>query len=149
MSFRFLFVFILTFFVLNFSAFSQELTPSEIYEQSEADLVIVGKIDFYDRGYSLTNSEYLDSTFATFRVQKVLRGKYSEKNIEVIFPDHLGFADNSTFIVFITFDMKLVAGNRKLGNCQKTPCFYSKSDWLLDNTKKNFSAVSKLLKIKR
>jgi hypothetical protein len=146
MKLRFIPVSLLVVSAFSISAFSQKLTPREILGQSAADLVIVGKIDGYGHTYNRPGSDNLDGTFAFFRVLRVLKGKFTERNIEVRLPDHIGFSDYTNFIIFITFDMEKVAGNRKIGNCQTSPCFYSKWEWLLSNTKTNLRKVNKLVK---
>ncbi len=134
---------------LQISIFSQELKPSEILKQSQANLVLVCRIKYYESTYHKYPSEYIDETIATFRVLRVLKGEYKEKIIEVSFPDHLYFPENSNSIIFITDDMKTIAGNRKLGNCQKEPCFYSLSNWTLSNSKKNLSKIDELFKTQK
>lgn len=132
--------------ILNISTFSQDLKPADILKQSQAELVVVGKIDGYGRTYNQSPSEYIDGTFATFRVLRILKGEYKDQYVEVRFPGHVGFSDTASTILFITSDMKTVVGDGKLGNCLEARCFYSNIGWTLSNTRKNITAVERLLR---
>jgi len=137
---------LLAFFVLPVSVYSQNLKQSEILEQSQANLIIVGKISNYGRTYNKYQSESADGTSATFKVLKILKGKFTEARIVVHFPDHLYFPPNSSSILFLTNNSELVIKGSKLGNCRSQVCYYSQLNWLLDNTQKNLISVENLVK---
>lgn len=128
---------------------SQTIEHKQILEESKSDLVIVGRIESYSRNYNNKTSGNLDTTFASFRVLRILKGNYKQKYIEVRFPDHLAFSSKPYTILFITTDMKAVAGDRKLGNCLESTCYYSIFDWTLANSKKNLATVKNLLQPKQ
>ncbi len=130
-----------TLIAANVATLPQDLKPADILEKSQAELVIVGKIDSFGRAYSEKPSKYVDGTFATFRVLRILKGEYEDQYVEALFPGHVGFSDTAYTILFITSDMKAVVGDGKLGNCLKPPCFYSNTEWTLRNTKRNITAV--------
>lgn len=115
---------------------SQSVSIRDAFQESEANLVFVGKADSYGRGYG-AKDDHIDGTFATFKIINVLKGKFTGKYISVSFPGHWGFG-NENSIVLVTSDLKKVADDNKLGNCQES-CYYSA--WLFRNTKKNNDAV--------
>lgn len=132
------------------SASAQDLKISEILEQSKADLIFIGTVDSYGRSYDKNGVG--DNTFATFLVIRVLKGQelkglYENASIAIRFPGHLGF-DEKPFIVFATSDIKVVAGDKKLGHCRESPCYYSTSDWIVVSSKRKENIVKRALKTK-
>lgn len=127
---------LLVFLIAPNLVLSQSLSIRDAFQESEANLVFVGKADSYGRSYG-AKDDSIDGTFATFRIINVLKGKFTDKYIGVRFPGHWGF-ENGNWIVLATADIKKVARDKKLGNCQES-CYYSA--WLFRNTKKNNNAV--------
>jgi len=145
---------ILTTFLLLFSQAvpAQEKSPSTIVAESQAPLVIVGRVESLLRAYSRPREDgkpdtSVDFSRVVFRVQKVLKGKYTEKYIEVAFPDHLGLDKNSQWILFLINSPRPLVGERKMGRCDEAPCYYSSSDWMLQSSRKQIRIVERFLSV--
>ena len=121
-----LFLFIFIAFCSASPLFGQESDIRDALVSSGAETVFVGKAVTYGRTYSEDQSAYIDGTFATFRVLNVLKGKITDKTVEVRLAGHWGFG-RENWIVFVSTDVTKVVKDRKIGRCERfatTPVGY-------------------------
>ena len=121
-------------------------SASVILATKHAKLVVIGEVGSLSRAYSKpkeTESEsdaVGDFSEVNFRVLEVLKGKYSEKDISVLYEGHMGFEDNSKWVL-VLFDApsNLMAQYErklfKLPLCKTQTCYASSSSWLFPATK--------------
>ncbi len=119
---------------------------SVLLATKHAKLIVIGEVGSLSRAYSKPKENQSkddavgDFTSVNFRVLEVLKGKHSEKDISVLYEGHMGFEDNSKWVL-VLFDAPsdlMAQYERKLFKlplCKTQTCYASSSSWLFPATK--------------
>ena len=138
-------VLICSFQVIALAQYDYE-SASVLLATKDAKLIVIGEVSGLMRGYSKPNENQSkddavrDFTNVNFRVLEVLKGKYSENNVSVLYEGHMGFEDSSKWVL-VLFDAPsnlMDKYERKLFNaslCKIQTCYASSSSWLFPATK--------------
>lgn len=144
--FIFALMLICSFQIVAFAQYDYE-AASVLLAAKDAKLIVIGEVNGLMRSYSKPKEDQSkddaavrDFTNVNFRVLEVLKGKYSEKDISVLYEGHMGFAESSQWVL-VLFDAPsnlMDKYDRTLFNssmCKTQTCYVSSSKWLFPATK--------------